>query len=146
MLIVWAVNLESYDEWDGTINVDDVAAIDLNDGFRISASRLWESGEPTTQIIYKTETMEKMGLLNLTKYKSPTPPQVTEQDWTMVIIVVFVMIIACIIGAIMKGQVGAVIIVLAIVIGGITILLLTGILQGWIGSLIDRLKPGWWPW
>jgi hypothetical protein len=142
LLIVWSNNLDSFDEWNGEMNADHVKLVDMNTQFAIDVGYIFIEGKPAPSVTLKADTMERMGLLNLTQYQSHPVPQIrsTADVVIQVILIIIVMLILLYVCT-RLGPVGAVIALFVLIIGSLFILSVTGILQNWIRDILF----GWWP-
>jgi hypothetical protein len=148
MLIIWQNYLDDYSQWDGTINPDTVVVRDLNNLYKFAIGYIIDDSGGTQQsvnhIVLKADTMERIGLLDLSKYKTK---DVTPDDGDglstiiKVVITIIVMLALMFICMRVGGGAGILVAFIILIIGSLYILIITGIL----GDFFRDLMPDWWP-
>jgi hypothetical protein len=141
LLIVWSNNLESFESWNGVIDADSVNVQDLNNQFSVSIGHIFVDGDEVSSVTLRADTMERMGLLNISNYRPQVVPVPDDDKINVlgIVIATILMLFAIAIGMKMKGTVGVVIIILAVVIAGLYILIESGIMHDWIDGLLPDL-------
>jgi len=144
LAMVWAVNVPSLDEWDGQMFYNRI--IELSDGYTLDIHDMRVNGIQVHEVELTVRSMQYLGLMEFGIPDTAPDPVFRTSNETMYLIALVItwMGIICYLAVRIGGAPGAVIIGVTLLVGGIYLLIITGILQSWIDEL-KEIMFGWWP-